>query len=297
MTENERRVERICIIGAGKVGTAMADLLAERGRTVAVVADPDRQARERAALLSGASPTGDIARAVIEADVVLITTPDGAIEETCRLIADAGGDLTGKKFVHMSGALSLAVLDAVAQGGARVLSIHPLQTFADLEGARRTLSGSTFGVTCDPDLEEWAGGFVSDLGGSLKLIPDSDRLLYHAAAVLTSNLITMVKYGALRIARDLGFSDEEYSRAFMPLARATVENVARLGPADALTGPLARGDAATVEAHLTALEEFDPELAALYRAVCLWGLKVVAERGDVSDETIERMRGLLQIKE
>ncbi len=287
-------MERICIIGAGKVGTAMADLLSSRGRTVSAVADPDRRARERAAALSGAAPTESAVEAVGNADVVLITTPDGAIAETCRLIAGAGLDLTGKKFVHMSGALSLEVLDAVEQKGARVLSIHPLQTFADLEGARGTLPGSTFGVTCDADLQEWADGFVADLGGALKLVSEADRVLYHAAAVLTSNLITMVKYGALRIARDLGFSDEEYSRAFMPLARATVENVARLGPADALTGPLARGDASTVQAHLKALEDFDPELSALYRAVCLWGLKVVAEKGEVSDETIERMRQLLE---
>jgi predicted short-subunit dehydrogenase-like oxidoreductase (DUF2520 family) len=285
---------RVVIIGAGRVGTAMSRLLSSRGYAVIGVADPSPSARERAASLSGSQPTEDPVAVAEQADIVLITTPDGMIERTCRFLADSGMQLSGKKFIHMSGALSLEALGAARRSGAEVLSVHPLQTFADLQGALDALPGSSFGVTCDPELREWAAQFVSDLDGRVQFIEDSDKVLYHAAAVLASNALAMVEYGAESIARELGFSDEDFAAAFMPLARATLDNVGRLGPAGALTGPLARGDVGTIKEHLLALEGFNPELAAMYRAVCLWGLNVVSERGEVEPEVIEEMRKLLR---
>jgi predicted short-subunit dehydrogenase-like oxidoreductase (DUF2520 family) len=271
----------------------MASLLSSRGYSVVKVADISEPSRKRAAELSGAKHTPDPQDAAGDADIIIITTPDGAIEETSRRIADSGTDVSGKKFIHMSGALSLGALEAVRCSGAQVLSIHPLQTFADLEGALSALPGSTFGVTCAPELEDWARDFVVDLNGTVQLVEDGDKVLYHAAAVLACNLLTMVEHGAQSISRELGFSDEEFSRSFIPLAKTTIENVERLGPSEALTGPLARGDLGTIEAHLEALGRFDPVLAAMYRAVCLWGLKLVEERGEIGGEAIARMRELL----
>jgi predicted short-subunit dehydrogenase-like oxidoreductase (DUF2520 family) len=285
--------ERVVIIGTGRVGTAMSSLLSSRGYAVMVVADPSRSARERAASLSGAQPTADPVAAAGQADIVLITTPDDIIEETCRVITDSGLELSGKKFIHMSGALSLDALGTAQRAGADVLSVHPLQTFADLQGALDALPGSAFGVTCAPGLRKWAQQFVSDLDGRVQFIEDTDKVIYHAAAVLASNLLAMVEYGAQSIARELGFSDEDFTAAFMPLARATLDNVARLGPVGALTGPLARGDVGTVREHLRALEGFDTELATMYKTVCLWGLRLVEERGDIEPDVIEEMRNLL----
>jgi predicted short-subunit dehydrogenase-like oxidoreductase (DUF2520 family) len=271
----------------------MSSILSDRGLTVSVVADPVESARRRAADLCGAESTADPAAAAAEADTVLITTPDGMIEETCGRIADSGLDLSGKKFIHMSGALSLDALDAARRAGADVLSIHPLQTFADLEGALSALPGSAFGVTCSTELQEWAEQFVSSLEGRTQFIEDADKVLYHAAAVMASNLLAMVEFAAQSIARELGFSDESFTGAFIPLARATLDNVERLGPAGALTGPLARGDVGTIREHLRALEDLNPELAAVYRTVCLWGLGLVEERGDIEPDVIEEMRNLL----
>lgn len=284
---------RVAIVGVGRVGTAMSSLLSSRGYTVVEVVDLSEFSRERAAALSGAEATTDPAGATGGADIILITTPDDAIEETCGRIADSGIDLSGKKFIHMSGALSLDALDSARRGGADVLSIHPLQTFPDLEGALEALPGSAFGVTCAPELEEWAEEFVSDLDGRTQFIENTDKVLYHAAAVMASNMLAIVEYGALSIARELGFSDDGFTEAFMPLARATLDNVGRLGPAGALTGPLARGDVGTIREHLEALERFNSELAAMYRTVCLWGLELVGERGDLDPDTLEEMRKLL----
>jgi predicted short-subunit dehydrogenase-like oxidoreductase (DUF2520 family) len=286
-------MNRVAIIGAGRVGTAMASLLSGRGYAVVRVVDPSEFARDRAAGLSGAEPAPDPVEASAQADIILITTPDDAVEATCERIAESGIELTGKKFIHMSGVLPTGVLGAARRRGADILSIHPLQTFADLAGALEALPGSTFGVTCEAGLERWAKDFVSGLDGRAQFIEDSHKVLYHAAAVIASNLLAMVEYGAQSIARELGFSDDGFAEAFMPLARATLDNVGRLGPSGALTGPLARGDTGTITEHLRALERFDPALAVMYRAVCLWGLELVEERGEVDPETIGQMRDLL----
>lgn len=285
---------RVSIIGAGRVGTAMAVLLSEKGRDVVLVSDPLPEARERAARLSGARAVDDPVEAAREADVVLVTTPDEAVLPTSELVSGALADLSGKTFIHMSGALPLAALAPLAGRGADVLSIHPLQTFADLEGARTALPGSTFGITCEPGLEGWARSFVAVLDGRAKVVDDADKALYHAAAVLACNLVTMVEYGAMSATRELGFSQEEFLEAFMPLAEAAVRNVARLGPAAALTGPLARGDIETVRGHLEALRRIDGALEEMYRAVCAVGLELLEERGGLERKKMEAMRALLE---
>jgi predicted short-subunit dehydrogenase-like oxidoreductase (DUF2520 family) len=300
MTEDTTTAHKVAVIGTGRVGTAMAHLLSGKGYDVAAVCDLSLEAREKAAALSGARAFEDAGAAAGLADVIIFTTTDDAIESTCNRLAtapagsDPGGALSGKKVVHMSGALGLDPLSAASRAGADVLAIHPIQTFADIEGAERSLPGSTFGVTCEPGLEDWARGFVATLGGRVIIVKDADKVLYHAAAAVACNLLAMVEYGAQVIMRGLGFPDEETSEAFAHLSAATVENVARLGPAAALTGPLARGDVGTLRSHMEALRASAPDLAEMYRAVSLWGLRLVAEKGELSAGKIDEMRNVLE---
>jgi len=293
MTPAADRTETIAVIGAGKVGTAIARALSTKGYRVVAVADLKKDARERAASLAGSRPFESCVEAAARADVVIITTPDGAIEGVCGDISGSNASLVGKKFIHMSGALPLAALETAASRGADTLSIHPIATFADLMSAERFLPGSAFGVTCDLALLPWARDFVSAMGGRTLVVADGDKVLYHSAAVVACNLLAMVSYGAYVIARRLGFRDEETSQAFGPLAAATVENVSALGPASALTGPLARGDIGTIRAHIDVLEKFDPGLAEMYRAVSLWGLRLTEECGELDMGVIEQMKEIL----
>ena len=126
------------------------------------------------------------------------------------------------------------------------------------------------------------------------LVEKGDKALYHAAAVIACNLLTFVEYAAFEACLGLGFSEQEARETFMPLVGATVENIARMGAVESLTGPLARGDAGTIEANIAALERFEPEIAELYRAVSLYGLRLVAERGDLGEDAIGKMRSLLE---
>jgi predicted short-subunit dehydrogenase-like oxidoreductase (DUF2520 family) len=292
LTEDEAPRKRVLVVGAGRVGTAIAGALQKAGYRIVGVCDPSDEAKRRAADILGAG-SREAVEAVEEADVVLITTPDSTIEAACREIAESGGDISGKKFVHMSGALSTAALEPAAERGADVLSIHPLQTFPDVEAALRFLPGSRFGVTCDDEVREWAERFVGDLGGESIVVQDEQKALYHAAAVIACNLFTMLQHACQYLCRELGFEEETARRAFMPLAAAALRNLEVMGPVDALTGPLSRGDAGTVSSHLRALYGVDPELATLYAAVSEWGLRLVRERGDVPREEIEKMRSIL----
>jgi len=284
---------RVSVIGAGKVGTALAVVLSSRGYEVTKVCDTSEERREGAAKLVGAEATDDCIEAARDTDIVLLTTADGAIEGVCRRVAESGLDIAGKIFLHVSGAVPLSALDSAAGREAVVLCVHPLQTLADLEGAIRSLPGSTFAVTCSADVEPWARGFVEDMGGRMLLVKEGDKTLYHAAAVVACNLLTIVEYAAFEACLGLGFSEQEAREAFMPLVGATVENIARIGAVESLTGPLARGDTGTLEANIAALERFEPEIAELYRTVSLYGLRLVAERGELDEDTIENMRSLL----
>lgn len=290
---NQSASRTVAVIGAGKVGTAMAHLLSVRGYEIAAVCDPRPEARERAAALTGAEPVEQPGQAARDASIILITTPDSSIEEACEALAGSA-DLQGRKVIHMSGALSLGVLGAAARAGASVLCVHPIQTFADLEGAERSLPGSTFGVTCAGELEGWARGFVETLGGRAVMVADEDKVLYHAAAAIACNLLTMVDYASYVINRRLGMSDEQTAAALGPLSAATLANVSRLGPARSLTGPLARGDVETIGAHIQALERIDAEMAGMYKAVSAWGLKLVEEAGELPEATVRRMKGMLE---
>lgn len=292
MTGEEKPGGTVAVIGTGKVGVAMATVLTGAGYRLAGVSDRNPGARSRAASLLETEPFADPSDAVRAADIVLITTPDGAIEETCRAVASSA-DVEGKRFIHMSGALSLDVLESAAAAGADVLCVHPLQSFADIEGAVESLPGSTFGVTCDGTLEAWARGFVSDLGGRMLLVGDDDKAGYHAAAVIACNLLTMVEHCAQSLCVKMGFTESEAREAFMPLVRVTVDNIARMGPTGALTGPLVRGDIGTIRSNLKALDGVDTELSSVYRAVSLWGLRIVAERGELTEGEIESLRELL----
>lgn len=280
------------MVGAGKVGTAMAGLLASRGYRVVSVFDPLPEAMQGVAAGSGAAPAPTPGAAASKAAIVLVTTPDDAIARVCHEIAESGTRLEGKIFIHMSGALTLSALEPAALAGASVLSVHPLQTFPDAAGATRSLPGSAFGVTCEPGMEGWAAGFVSDLGGSILMVRDGEKVLYHAAAVIACNVMVMVEHASQWLCDRLGFEGAEVTGAYMPLVRATVDNLERLGPSASLTGPLARGDVGTLRAHLEALEPY-PELATLYRAASTWGLRIVTERGEVSAGVVEEMRRLL----
>jgi predicted short-subunit dehydrogenase-like oxidoreductase (DUF2520 family) len=182
---------------------------------------------------------------------------------------------------HLSGAFGTEVL---ATAHARPLAIHPLQTFADVASAIEALAGCTAAVSA-ADEEGWALGerLAVDLGAVPFRLADAQRPLYHAAAVFASNYLVAIAGAAERLFAAAGVPDP--ARAMRPLQRATLDNVGRLGPRDALTGPAVRGDAGTIERNLRAVAEAAPALVPAYVDLCRVALEVAGARASDDGRT------------
>jgi len=293
MTERPNQ-ERIAVLGPGKAGTALGHLLRNAGRRIVAVAGRRLESAQRAAAFTGGTATTDFAWAAREADCVLITTGDDAIETVCRAVAAAGGFRAGAKVVHASGVGGLDLLRAARRRGARVACIHPLQTFADVQSAIAKIPGSTFGITADEDILPWADRLVEDLGGRPFHVLPEDKPLYHAAACMASNSLVTLIYLVEEIYGRMGLSREEAHRAFWPLVRGTVDNIESRGTIPSLTGPIARGDGGTVRKHLRGFRKRFPELTRLYREMGLFTAEIAARRGTVDEDKLAEIRAMLK---
>ena len=276
----------VAIIGAGRVGSSVGFLLKKAGYVITAAATRARASAEKAAAFIGAGePTTDAVRAASQASTILITTPDRVITEACKTIA--GVVKPGAVVLHMSGAHSLDLLDAVKAKGACRAVIHPLQSLASREQGIKNLPGSYFRVEADPEAMETAKDIVKALGGRelvmSKWSSDKDSTaLYHAGAVAVSNyFVALVDYG-LKFYEALGADKHEALKAVLPLIRGTLDNIETLGIPDALTGPIMRGDAQTVRDHLKAMQKRTPELVGLYKALARQTVAVAREKGSIN---------------
>ncbi len=239
----------LALVGPGRAGLTVASALVTRGwRVVGVAGRTVDAASTRAGAARLGAPTRAVAEAGAGADVVVIATPDAAIDAAAAALAPSVRD--DALVLHLSGARGLTALDAVR---ARRGALHPLQSLPTVELGQARLAGSWAAVAGDPEV----GRLAVSLGLRPFPLADEDRPAYHAAAAIASNHLVALLGQVARLA-------PVPLDAFLPLVRATVDNVAELGPAAALTGPVARGDVATVQAHLDVLPEQERDA---YRAL------------------------------
>jgi predicted short-subunit dehydrogenase-like oxidoreductase (DUF2520 family) len=272
----------VSVVGAGRVGTAMAVLLGRAGHRIVGVSGRG-PTRDRASRFLSDVPFLEPADAARAGDLVLIGVPDDTIQAIAQQIAAAGGFRSGQWVAHLSGASGLDVLSPARAVGARPLALHPLQTFPDVAGALERLPGCAIAVTAE-DSEGYTVGerIADDLMARPFRLDDEMRPLYHAAAVFASNYLIVASAIAEALFRRAGVSDP--MSAILPLQRASLDNVERLGPGDALTGPAVRGDASTVERNLVALHGAAPNIVATYVVLCRAALELASVSGRLPDE-------------
>jgi predicted short-subunit dehydrogenase-like oxidoreductase (DUF2520 family) len=280
-------------IGAGKVGTALASLLHARGVDVIAVSGRTPQSSLGMALAASLSPGAARNRAetLRAADIVFLTVPDDAIGPLCLEIAQAGGWRRGQGVVHCSGALPSDILQPARDAGALVASFHPLQAFASLQAALEHMPGSTFALEGDPELVAQLDTLVDVLGGTAIHLRAEEKTIYHAAAAIASNYtVTLAALASDLLVREGIAPDINTALHYLlPLLKGTVDNLGDLGLPDALTGPLARGDAGTVGRHLEALEKSAPDLAHLYRHLARLTLPLAQEKGHLDQATMDKL--------
>ncbi len=218
------------VIGAGRAGRALAIALTEAGWSVD---GPLGRDHEPAAAASGAR-------------ILVLAVPDAAVEAVARGIEPGEAVV-----VHLAGSLGLDVLAAHP----RRASVHPLVALPNASLGAERLRGAWFATAGDAAAAE----IVAALGGRSVVVPDADRVVYHAAAAMASNHLVALLGQVERIASGIGVPLD----AYLDLARGALADVTAVGPADALTGPVSRGDWGTVSRHLSAIPQAERPAYAL----------------------------------
>lgn len=277
------------MVGPGAVGTAVAMGLRDAGYRIAGVAGRGAERLEAFAKRFPDAQVGSLAEVTAEAELVVVAVNDDAVVDVVRDAARAHAVAPDSRWVHVSGAHGLEALRPARLAGARAAALHPAQTFPDPDTGHRSLPGTWWAVTADPDDRGWARVLVTDLRGSPVDVGPGMRTLYHAGMTVGSNAAS----GVVSLARDLlraaGVIDPGTMLA--PLVTASVDGALEQGP-QALTGPVRRGDADTVAAHLAELERDWPEAAAAYRALARL-LLAQSRRAGLDPELAERLARLL----
>jgi predicted short-subunit dehydrogenase-like oxidoreductase (DUF2520 family) len=275
-------------IGAGKVGCSLGKYLSTHGVEVAGYYDRDTEYAEEAARFTGSVRFASVEDVVRESDMLFITVPDGVISSVFDEIKTF--DIREKYICHCSGSISAAdAFVGIESTGAYKYSVHPLFAVSDKFSAYRELPDVFFTIEGQQDHLEELRSMLTNMGLTVKSIDPAAKTLYHAAAVMASNLVTGLLAEAANVFVQSGAVEDtqEALAAMESLIRGNVEHVLREGPAASLTGPVERGDDGTVRKHLAVLRENERKL---YTALSQ-SLVALAEQKhpDRSYETIKEL--------
>jgi predicted short-subunit dehydrogenase-like oxidoreductase (DUF2520 family) len=224
------------------------------------------------------------------ADLVLLTVPDDALPGLVSGLAETGAVRPGQLLVHTSGRFGASVLDPALRAGALPLALHPVMTFTGTAVDVERLAGCTFGVTAPEELRMAAEALVIEMGGEPEWVAEEARPLYHAGLAIGANHMVTLVAQAMDVLTAAGVA--EPGRMLGPLLGAALDNALRSGDA-ALTGPVARGDAGTVAAHLAQLRAHAPQTVAPYVAMARATADRALANGMLKAEFAEALLGAL----
>lgn len=280
---------KIAFVGVGNVGMSLALALQEAGYKVEGVYDIDPGVAASAAQTLGAQVFCMPKDFSQFAGIVFLTVPDRDIEQVCSEIAADGGFLPGSTVLHTSGALSSQVLISAREAGCGTGSFHPLQTFPDPISGAKSLAGSYIAIEGDETAMRACHELAQKLHCQIMEITSGAKPLYHAAACVLSNYMVAVVDMGLRLLEASGV-DKIYSlEAVKPLLNATLQNILSKGTINALTGPVARGDYATVEKHILVLQQYQPALAEMYKALGKVTVEIAEQKNTLTPEQKTRL--------
>jgi predicted short-subunit dehydrogenase-like oxidoreductase (DUF2520 family) len=266
-------------IGAGTPWPAL-------GASNKVFTGSPHQRREKPGLETGAL-AAEALDAILRADVILFSTPDDALAATIRVLAQIGGaGWRGRIVLHTSGTLDRSVLAPLARLGASTGSLHPMQAFSGAIIPK--LSSVTFAIEGDPRARSAAQKMARELGGSPVIIASRDKPVYHATAVLAAGSAYPLIESSLQMLERIGFTRRRAMQTLLPLTRQMLDNIDRLGPRAAWTGPLSRGDYAVVAKHAKALSRYPREIREAYAALAHLAGRVLSKQPAATAKRLKR---------
>jgi len=287
-------VNHISIIGAGKLGGALALALSRKGYIIQHLVVRRPESADQIIELIEPRPsilaTDELDQ--IDSDVVLITVQDSQIS---TVVENLARQLEHLPFIfHTSGALSSKVLRPLNNEGCEVASFHPLVSASDSVSGAKIFKDAFFAIEGDSAAVEAATEMARDLEGKPFSITTSQKALYHAAAVTACGHLVALISAAIEMLSDCGLEPKKAQEILLPLIKSTISNLETQTPAEALTGPFARADVGTLDLHLIAhRENFSPDLLKIYVQLGLRSLNLAKEKG-ADPEKLEKMRQMLE---
>jgi predicted short-subunit dehydrogenase-like oxidoreductase (DUF2520 family) len=293
---NKRFKMRVGFIGAGKVALPYGRYLYGHAITVSGYHDRHKEKLTRAATLTRSQAFENGAQAACNSDILLIATRDDQIAGVCTDLCRQGTISADHLVGHLSGAHSSEILAPAAAAGAAVFSLHPLQAFANEETALRELKNTYFSVEgTDPRLSTIEELLAITGNRCLRLLPEHKRLYHLTACIFSNYLVTLISAGMQALEKS-GIDPREGFEAMLPLIEGTITNIIRTGPAKALTGPIARGDAGTIRQHLEALTEHNlTDLKSFYRFMGVQTLTLAMQAILTDPLKIDHLQQILNI--
>jgi len=290
----------IAVVGAGAVATALARRLSARGAPVRAILTRDETAARTLADRVGA-PIASAEAGALPADIrlVMLCVPDDAISDVATALAAVSHPWTRTLVGHTSGARTAEALAPLAQEGASPFSFHPLQTFTP-DTPPDAFDDIVVGIEGTPDAVSAGRALARGLGARPLALTARDKALYHCAATLASNglVALMAVVEEILGAADLGDRNASAVDLMAPLVEQTWGNLASGTPEGSLTGPVARGDEATVNRHLDTLRDDAPNLVPLYAALSTEMARTAVRGGqldaDVAENLLHRLQEVLQ---
>ena len=281
----------IGFIGAGRVATALALALAERGERVVAIASRGDSASALAAQLPGARAVS--AQEVVDvAHLVFLAVSDDAVESLAAGLRWRSGVMVA----HTSGVLEVTdVLSTTQAAGALVGGFHPLQTFSDTQTAIAHMPGSSIAIEAeDGALFAELFRLATLVGGKPFRLPAGSRALYHASAFFAAAAVAVVLQEGIDLWTHFGATPAQAREALLPLIAGTAATLqAQPTPALALSGPVARGDVGTVQRHLAALQAQAPESLCLYQLLSQRAVRLGIEKGTLAEPQAAQLRSIL----
>lgn len=286
---------RIGFIGAGKVATAFGRYLHLKGAAISGYFDrhPEKTAHASQHTHSTAFQNG--AEMAAHSDMVLLTTRDDQIEDTCGQLCREGGIEPRHLVGHMSGAHSSHLLGEARRLGATVFSLHPLQAFADEAESLESLPKTYFSLEgniadLDPVIE-----LLALMGNRYFTLAPEHKSLYHLSACMLSNYLVTLAASGIAALEAAGIAPHEGFQAMRPLMDGTLANIAQLGPSRALTGPIARGDAGTIQQHMEALNTGGlDQIKSIYAFMGLQTLELAGKETPATPDKTAEVKQLLK---
>lgn len=278
------------IVGAGRVGAAVGTVLRQAGHDVVAVSAVSAASRRRAAELLPGVPVRPVDEVAAGAGLLLLAVPDDVLPGLVDGLAATGSVAPGQLVAHTAGRYGTAVLEAATRAGALPLALHPVMTFTGTAVDTARLAGCSWGVSAPGPLRPVAEALVVEMGGEPEWVAEELRPLYHAALAHGSNHLVTLVAEVMDLLRTVGVA--EPGRLLAPLLGASLDNVLRGGDT-ALTGPVARGDAATVRAHVEHLSAASPRSVEAYVALARLTAERALAAGRLRPEAAAELLGVL----